>query len=350
MLRWHARYYLQGRGLPVSAGVYLTDACNSRCVMCDIWKNREKHVYPREAQERAIDVLSKAGCLYYSISGGEPTLVQDLPERLAYAAKKIPYVHLVTNGFLVDAALARSLGSSGVKEISISIDGTEEFHNAVRGVNDAYAKAWRALELFRTHAPHVTIVVNSLLTPFNLEALRTLSQRLQVFKKDVYQKLLPYSAHALFGRKDLSGFASFGKGAGAAEMERFLDEALRDPRIVNSQAFLKKAKLYFRGDADIIPEQKYCAYAYHSIEFDSRGCAYPCLTGMDFKDGIPPEEDLGEQLRSPVYLECQRKLKNCTRCHGTMPLCYYEPRLNFPATHFIKTCIAVAKEERRHDC
>ena len=308
---------------------------------------KKQYVYPREAQERAIDALSKVGCLYYSMSGGEPTLVEDLPERLAYAAKKIPYVHLVTNGFLVDAALARALGSSGVKEISISIDGTEEFHNAVRGVCDAYPKAWRALELLRTHAPHVTIVINSLLTPFNLESLRTLSQRLKVFKKDVYQKFLPYSAHALFSKKDLSGFASFGKGADAAEMDRFLDEALKDPRIVNSPVFLKKAKLYFRGAADILPEQKKCSYPYYAIEFDCRGCAYPCLTGMDFKGGVPPEADLEGALRSSEYRKTQRTLEDCTRCRGAMPLCYYEPRLNFPVRNFLGSRQAVAKEEQQ---
>ncbi len=347
MLRWHARYYLRGRGWPVSAGVYLTDVCNSRCIMCDIWKNRDKHVYPRAAQERAVDALAKMGCYYYSISGGEPTLVEDLPGRLAYAAARIPYVHLVTNGFTMEESLARALAASGVKEISISIDGTEDFHNAVRGVDHAYRKAWRALELLRTHAPRVTVVINSLLTPFNLESLRTLSKRLGVFKEKVFHKLLPYSAHALFEKKDLNDFSIFGQGADPVEMDRFLEEAARDPRIVNSVVFLKKAKLYFRGEADLLSEQKVCSYPYHAMEFDSRGCGYSCSTGMNFKGGIPSEEDLEVALRSPEYRQIQRGLEKCTGCRGVMPLCYYEPRLNFPITNFFGSRRAVEKEERQ---
>jgi len=332
---WHAAYYIFGKGKPLIAGVYITNACNSRCIMCDIWKNKEKHIYPRTAQERAIDVLSKTGCYYYSISGGEPTLLPDLPERLEYAARKIPYVHLVTNGFSVDSELARALGLSGVREISISIDGTEDFHNTIRGISDAYQRAWNALELLCAYIPRITIVVNSLLTPYNIDALRILSKRLRSFKKGVYQKFLPYSAHALFGKKDLNCFASFGKGAGISEIECFLDEAMQNPKTVNSQVFLRKAKSYFRGDRNIIPEQKYCLYPYYAIEFDFHGLAYPCFTGMDFKDGIQGDVGLLEQLQSKVYRGLQQRLRGCTLCNGSMPLCYYEPRLNFPLGNFV---------------
>ncbi|HNX69327.1 MAG TPA: radical SAM protein [Candidatus Omnitrophota bacterium] len=347
MLRWHAAYYLSGRGFPVSAGVYITDACNSRCLMCDIWKNREKHVYPREAQERAIDDLAKLGCYYYSLSGGEPTLVEDLPARLAYAAKKIPYVHLVTNGFSMNTSLAQALGASGVKEISISIDGTEDFHNTLRGIPQAFQKAWNALELLRAHAPRVLLVVNSLVTPYNLDSLRALSKRLEIFKENVYQKLLPYSAHDLFGKKDPACFSVFGEGAALPEIERFLDEAAKNPKIVNSRVFLNKAKSYFGGERNILPEQKYCLYPCHSIEFDCHGSAYPCFTGMNFKCGIPAGTDLVKTLRSPAYQASQKKLRDCTRCHGQMPLCYYEPRLNFPVTHLLRSAMTARKRTPR---
>jgi MoaA/NifB/PqqE/SkfB family radical SAM enzyme len=81
------------------------------------------------------------GLVYYSISEGEPTLVKDLPERLAYAANKIPYVHLVTNGSTMTKDLARCLNEKGIQEISISLDGLEEFHNTIRGVENSSNKA-----------------------------------------------------------------------------------------------------------------------------------------------------------------------------------------------------------------
>jgi MoaA/NifB/PqqE/SkfB family radical SAM enzyme len=137
MVKWHVNYYLFGRGKPISAGVYITDACNARCIMCNVWKKKKPSTYPRVYQEQAIDALARAGCFYYSISGGEPTLIKDLPERLAYATQKIPYVRLTTNGLSMTPELARSLNRSGIKEIAISIDGTDEYHNLVRGRSDA---------------------------------------------------------------------------------------------------------------------------------------------------------------------------------------------------------------------
>lgn len=335
VLRWHLRYYLLGQGMPVTAGVYITEACNCHCLMCDIWKRKNPSTYPRIAQERAIDALARMGCCYYSISGGEPTLVKDLPERLAYAAAKIPYVHLVTNGLSMTVELARAIGSSGVKEISISLDGTEAQHNAMRGVADAYERTWRAIELCSAHAPGVQIVVNSVLTRYNLDGLREISKRLKVFS-GIYQKYLPLSLHALFGHREQKVFSFPGEETSLSTMDTFLDDAIANPRVVNSAVFLRKAKRYFRGEKNVIPEQRYCLYPYHSIEFDSCGFAYPCSTGMDFKDGVSPEADLEKCLKSSSYRLMQKKLKRCAKCNGSMMLCYYEPRLNFPLPNLLQ--------------
>lgn len=333
--KWHLSYYGLGRGLPINASLYITEACNCRCLMCNVWKRKNPATCPRVVQERAVDALARLGCYYYTISGGEPTLVKDLPERLAYAAAKIPYVHLVTNGLSMTAELAREIGSAGIREISISLDGTEAEHNTLRGVADAYARAWHAIELCSVHAARAQIVVNSVLTRYNLDGLREIGNRLKKFPR-IYQKYLPLSFHALFGNKEQKMPAFPGKEESLGAMEKFLDDARANPRIVNSDVFLRKAKRYFGGAPDIIPEQPHCLYPYHSIEIDAHGFAYPCITGMDFKDGISPETDLEQGLKSSRYRALQKKLKKCASCRGSMMLCYYEPRLNFPLPHLLR--------------
>ena len=315
--------------MPVIAGAYITDGCNCRCLMCTIWKNKTPSILPRNLQERSIDALARTGCYYYSVSGGEPTMVKDLPDRLAYASRKIPYVHLVTNGLTMTVDLARALGKSGIKEISISLDGTEDFHNAMRGLPNAFARAWNAVNLIKTHAPDLKLVVNSILTPYNLQSLKDLGKMLDSLPH-VYQKYLPLSIHEFFGVQNTSSLTFEGNPASAEDMEQFLKQARANPRIVNSSFFLKKAALFFRNNPDVISEQKRCLYPYFGIEFDSKGYAYPCYTGFSFRDGIPPDANLEEYLRSQEYLEMQKKLGRCTRCRGSMMLCYYEPRLNFP--------------------
>ena len=334
MVRWHINYYLFGKGKPLSVGVYITEACNSQCIMCNIWKKEKPSTLPWRIQKKAIDMLAETDVFFYSLSGGEPTIVKDLPERLSYASRKFPYVRFTTNGFSMTPELARALNTSGVKEIGISIDGTDEYHNLVRGRPDAAQKAWNCLELLCSYAPKVQIVVNSVLTPYNLDGLRDVKKRLSRFAK-VLQKYLPVTFHELFGTRDVKSLPIHLKSAAPEEIDTFLNEAILDPKIINSPVFLKKAKRFFKGEINVIPEQKRCLYTYHAMEFDPDGFAYPCRTGMNFKNGVSPESNLLEYLKSTEYRTTQKSLESCTKCHGSMMLCYYEPRLNFPLPHLL---------------
>jgi MoaA/NifB/PqqE/SkfB family radical SAM enzyme len=327
--KWHLNFYILRRGTPLNAGVLITNGCNCRCIMCDVWKTKKPSIYPREAQFKAIDALGRMGCYYYSVSGGETTLVKDLPDRLAYAARKIPYVHVVTNGLTMNPELARALGSSGITEISLSLDGSERIHNLLRGRPDAFKKAWRALDLIYTHAPKLQVVVNSVLTPYNLEGLRELGKQLDSFP-NVCQKYLPLTFHGIFRTQERRSIIIQEEEASSAMMEDFLMKALKDTRNVNSPIFLKKAIRYFKGEQNLLSEQRSCLYPYHAIDFDAFGTAYPCMTGMDFKGGLPADSDLSEYLQSDAYRRRQEKLRNCQKCVGNFMLCYYEPRLNFP--------------------
>ncbi|MCM8799294.1 MAG: radical SAM protein [Candidatus Omnitrophica bacterium] len=331
VINWHFNYYILYRGFPLQVGVYITERCNLKCLMCNIWKIKEPATYPFHYQKKMIDALARIGCIYYSISGGEPTLVEDLAERLSYACYKLPYVHLVTNGVNINKDLAKIIGQIGLKEISISLDGTEEYHNFLRGSKDAFGKAWQAIDLISTYAPKVTIVLNSLLSFYNIKGLRELNHRLSKFP-NIYLKYLPFSKHKLFINTDNK--FHFEKG-NISDMDDFLNDALKNPHVINSSIFLYKAKLFFRGIDDLLPEQKFCLYPYFSLQIDPRGFIYPCIGGMDNRDGLPPDIDIERYLNSKYYKEIQRKLKNCKRCNASMLLCYYEPRLNFPIDKFI---------------
>lgn len=335
MVGWHLNYYFFGRGTPVSAGVYINDVCNYKCIMCDIRMKDHAIVYPREAQEKDIDALSKIGLIYYSISGGEPTLVKDLPERLAYAASKIPYVHLVTNGSTMTEDLARRLGETGIQEISVSLDGLEEFHNTMRGISNAFEKAWNAIQLLRQYAPRVEVVVNSILTPYNLDSLRGLRKQLAKTFPETYSKYLPQTRHELFLNPDQKSFVLDGRQpATLAQIEAFLDEAILNPKVVNSAVFLRKALSYFAGEKDILAAQKKCLYPYYSIQFNAQGDAYPCLTGCRPEDN-QNGKNLETYIKSTPFRQLQNKLETCEKCSGNMMLCYYEPRLNFPLHNLI---------------
>ena len=334
MFKWHMNYYLFGKGSPISAGVYISDKCNCRCIMCNLWKDNSNKIYPWELQKKAIDLLSNNGCYYYSISGGEPTLVNDLTKRLTYAASKIPYVHVVTNGLNMTNELAAELSKTGIKEISVSMDGMEDIHNLFRGREDAFKKAWNALDILKEKMPQNTqIVVNSILTRYNLDSLREL--RIKLDEMDINQKYLPVSFHGLFFNSEENTLKIKLPESTNKEIMDFIDEAIQHPKIVNSMIFLKKAKRYFNGQENIIPEQKKCLYPFHSAEINASGKIFPCITGMDFSNGF--NIDNGNVFKSHEYKMAQKKLISCKKCNGSMMVCYYEPRLNFPITSLIRS-------------
>ncbi len=64
--------------LPTDAVIAVTYKCNSKCVMCDIWKKPAcKEIEPR------LYAKLPGSLKYINISGGEPFLRKNLPEVIA---------------------------------------------------------------------------------------------------------------------------------------------------------------------------------------------------------------------------------------------------------------------------
>jgi len=91
-----------------------------------------------------VDEIYDFGATYFGISGGEPLLRKDLPDIIGYAKKTGLNVSLITNGYFVDGKIFDNLVRNYVR-VSISIDGTKEINDAIRG-KGAYTKAISAME------------------------------------------------------------------------------------------------------------------------------------------------------------------------------------------------------------
>ena len=104
---------------------------------------------------------------------------------------------------------------------------------------------------------------------------------------------------------------------------------------VKSTHFLRRAKSFFNGSKDVLSEQKKCTYPYYSIQFDSYGHPTPCLTGCPANSNPTKVTDLTTYVQSHSFRMLQKELESCEKCRGSMMLCYYEPRLNFPLHQLI---------------
>ena len=131
---------------------------------------------------------------------------------------------------------------------------------------------------------------------------------------------------------ELTGKVSYDEDG---EIKEFIEKAILDPNIVNSTHFLRRAINFFNGSKDVLSEQKKCTYPYYSIQFDSYGHPTPCLTGCPTNSNPTKGTDLTTYVQSHSFRMLQKELESCEKCRGSMMLCYYEPRLNFPLHQLI---------------
>jgi MoaA/NifB/PqqE/SkfB family radical SAM enzyme len=134
---------------PSDAIVAVTLNCNSRCVMCDIWKNEiQGEMRPSEYEMLPISLRE------INITGGEPFLREDLPEILTVIRRRLPGVRLIvsSHGFMTERIrrLAKEL-KRVVPDLAlrISIDGLEPTHQKVRGIPGGFAKDMESLAVLR---------------------------------------------------------------------------------------------------------------------------------------------------------------------------------------------------------
>lgn len=132
---------------PIENIVYeVTDACNSRCKHCFIWKNKPTRdtLRPEELGKiLAQDIFADLKVVL--LTGGEPVLNKDIKEIISaiHAARPGASITLSTNGLLPERVLevARyAIANDIVMSYGVSLDGIGEHHDAIRGVPGNFTK------------------------------------------------------------------------------------------------------------------------------------------------------------------------------------------------------------------
>ncbi len=338
ILIWHLRYFTGLKPRPLACGCYITSRCNFRCEFCNIWRIKPDFQISQEQAERLIKELAELGLIYFSFSGGEPLVIPYIFDLLAYAKQSgIIYTHIVSNGYLMDKNKANRLKEANVSEISFSLDGDQNIHDKIRGVNDAFNKVMEAMDYVKTYAPKTKIVLNTILNPVSPEnalfAVETARQQ------GVKIKIQPMNRHPCFGLQE--SMPETKRSLQADEKEKLLD-AIKlmqaSPSVINSRPFLENYKAFMFCSEENILAKDTCIFGSHHIEFFANQL-FPCLEGLNWKDGfdIFTAGSIKKILTSSLYLKKLQELKKCALCKKNYYICYYEPRLNFPVWNFIKS-------------
>jgi MoaA/NifB/PqqE/SkfB family radical SAM enzyme len=281
----------------------ITHRCNARCAMCALWRRpaRAADELSLDAIEAILDRLWAHGCRALNLSGGEPTLRDDLEGIVLAAARRGFWTSMVSNGSGLTRARVAALRQAGLDSLLVSVDAADaRVHDRRRGMPGSHAQAMRCLgwldeEFLSGHRTGGMMVVLSRENLSDLGVLLDLARRLRVSVA-----VQPYHA-----RKTGAGDAMLRLPPETLEI---LGEASRERRLLlSSRRYL--ASLGDPARAAVRPCR--AGGAYFSI--DPYGGLHPCVD----------QPAVGHVLRDDFAVLRSAAARSCVQaCSG----CWYSFR------------------------
>ncbi len=139
--------------LPRVIALELTRSCVLSCRHCRASAcsgGQDENELSKDEYFRLIDSIASFARPILILSGGEPMLRPDLYDIIGHARKRGLPVALAPCGVLIDDSAAGRIARSGVRMVSISLDGANaRTHDAFRGVSGAFEAALRGMEALK---------------------------------------------------------------------------------------------------------------------------------------------------------------------------------------------------------
>lgn len=266
--------------LPYRLFLHVTDACNCRCSMCNIWKKPVDGELSLQELERTLDEAA-SHIRWLDIAGGEVVLRPDAEALFAAIVARLPkllMVHFATNGLLTDriVACARILRRSRIPQqiVTVSLDGPPELHERIRGIPGIFP---RCLETFRSlRRLGMPVVFGMTLTEQNVDAY--------VPTFEAVRRILPDISHHDFhvNLGQVSDLYYDNRGLVDPPLPRLLEaveqiQTLRGwklhPVSMLEAAFLHQARRFVQTRRTPLP----CEALSASCVLGTRGDVYPCI-------------------------------------------------------------------------
>lgn len=297
-----------------TAQIALTPECNLSCRHCYMGSPGGGPLSTEEFKD-IIDQLAHSGCLFLTLTGGEPTLYPGFWEILAFAREKKFFLRLYTNGTLIDEKAAGQLASFGVNEVNVSLYGhRREIHELVTGVSGSFDKTVHAIQLLKLNG--IKVQVKSSIMKLN----RDYPVQIEDFCRRFSVKC--YISYLLSPRID---------GSEEPLLLQYPNGYYSRPITV---AAPKPSAAPSDGTASLnLPSP--CPAGENSCYVEYDGTLYPCvnyrypcgnLTKSSLSELWNSKEMIGVRMSKETPAQCATcsSINNCLRCPG---LSYHESRL-----------------------
>ena len=149
-----------------------TRNCNLSCVHCRASATSGPYKNELDTQKafQLLEDISEVAKPIIILTGGEPLLRPDIFRIAKYGSDLGLRMVMAPNGTLVTQDTAKKLVESGIKRVSISLDGANaESHDRFRGVPGAFKGALQGIEHFKSVG--MSFQINTTITKTNLSQI-----------------------------------------------------------------------------------------------------------------------------------------------------------------------------------
>jgi MoaA/NifB/PqqE/SkfB family radical SAM enzyme len=306
------RLGLPPRYLPVIL-MFVTGQCNLRCRMCGVCDLEHGHT---EGMELSTDewktiihtAAKRLGTTLAVVSGGEALLREDVFELIRFATDSGIAIHLCTNAMLLNEENMVQLKNSGVRTVSISLEGPEAgAHEYLRGAN-SFPQVVNAIRKFREIAPEVCIGINYVITRLNYKNMTDMVAFAESL--GVQQiKFAPIHTNLLHRRKKVEDYSDL------LFLPEDLDDLEREVQRVRTacrnSALITTSDDFFNGITQLYgtPRRVRCYAGYAICAISPTGYVAPC-SDMDSSFNVK-EQSLDAIWRDPQFHALRKRVHAC---------------------------------------
>jgi len=160
----------------------ITRNCNLECAHCRAAATNGPYQGELDTDSafKLLDQIAEIGNPIIILTGGEPLMREDIFEIAYYGTKKGLKMVMAPNGTLINESNAKKMVRSGIKRISISLDGdNSKFHDSFRGVSGAFNAVMDGIKASKEAG--IEFQINTTVTKANfnrLEKIQNLSIKL----------------------------------------------------------------------------------------------------------------------------------------------------------------------------
>lgn len=287
----------------------VTEKCNSRCQMCPFHKSNKKELSTYQIKKILTNLKTWLGPFVLSISGGEPTIRNDIWEIIRFANNLGIKTVLCTNGTLITQKDIPKIINSGIEDIKISLDSLNSYgYQKIRGIT-ANKKVLQTLHLLKEYTKDISISIHTVIIEQNINELI----KLIMFTKDQKLNSITFHPIVLPGQEHDSKQELNHLWPNTQKINKTINEIIIYKRkgypISNSTNYLNAIKDYYKNPSSV---NKKCTAQISILRIDSKGQAHTCIPLGNIVN-TPPKEIWNKESRKRL-LKCK---KSCAiaKCH-----------------------------------